>query len=73
MCILNPHNQTKKVFTSKLFRFSYLFVLLLLGGDIEICAGSQNMLSDFWNSRGFKIVHHTLEVQLVTTIFSNRL
>ena len=73
MSILNAHNQTKKVFTTKLFKFSYLFVLLLLGGDIEICTEPQNMLSDFWNSRGFKIVYHTLEVYLVTTIFSNRL
>ena len=53
--ILNAHNQTKKVFTTKLSRFSYLFILLLLRGDTEICPGRQNTLSDFCNGRGFKI------------------
>ena len=33
--ILNAHNQMKKVFATKLFRFSYLFMLLLLGGDFK--------------------------------------
>ena len=33
--ILNAHNQMKKVFATKLFRFSYLFTLLLLGGDFK--------------------------------------
>ena len=69
--ILNVHTQTKKVLTTKLSRFSYLFMLLLVGGGIEICPGPQNMFSDFCNSRGFKIVlqnvrgilsnHHLLE------------
>ena len=35
-------------------------MLLLLGGDIEICPGPQNTLSDFCNSRGFKIVHQNV-------------
>ena len=64
--ILNTYNQTKKVFTTKLSRFSYLFMLLFLGGDVEICQGPQNTLSDFCNSRGFKIVH-----QNVRSILSN--
>ena len=64
--ILNAHNQTKEVFTKKLSRFSYLFMLLLLGGDIEICPGPQNKLSDFCNSRKFKIVH-----QNIRSILSN--
>ena len=38
-----------------LSRFSYLFILLLLRGDTEICPGRQNTLSDFCNGRGFKI------------------
>ena len=69
--ILNVHTQTKKVLTTKLSRFRYLFMLLLVGGGIEICPGPQNMFSDFCNSRGFKIVlqnvrgilsnHHLLE------------
>ena len=58
--ILNAHNQTKKVFTTKLSRFSYLFMLLFLGGDVEICQRPQNTLSDFCNSRGFKIVHQNV-------------
>ena len=58
--ILNAHNQTKKVFTTKLSRFSYLFILLWLGGDIEICPGPQNTLSDICNNRGFKIVHQNV-------------
>ena len=58
--ILNANNQTKKVFTTKLSRFSYLLMLLLLGGDIEICPGPQNTLSDFCKSRGFKIVHQNV-------------
>ena len=37
--ILNAHNQTRSVFTTKLSRFNYLFTLLLLGSDIEICSG----------------------------------
>ena len=41
--ILNAHNHTKNVCTAKLSRFSYLFMLLLLGGGIEICPGPQNM------------------------------
>ena len=40
--ILNAHNQTKKVFTAKLSRFSSLFVLLLHDDDIDICLGPQN-------------------------------
>ena len=46
-------------------------MLILLGGDIDICPGLQNTLSDFCNSRGFKIAypnvkgvlrsHHLLE------------
>ena len=35
-------------------------MLLLLGGDIEICLGPQNTLSDFYKSRGFKIVHENI-------------
>ena len=35
-------------------------MLLLLGGDIEICLGTQNILSDFRKSRGFKIVHQNV-------------
>ena len=58
--ILNANNQTKKVFTTKLSRFSYLLMLLLLVGDIEICLGPQNMLSGFYKSRGFKIVHENI-------------
>ena len=58
--ILNAHNQTKKVFTTKLSRFSYLFMLLFLGGDVEICQRPQNTLSGFCNSRGFKIVHQNV-------------
>ena len=58
--ILNAHNQTKKGFTTKLSRFSYLSMLLLLGGDIEIHTGPQNMLSDFCISRGFKIIHQNV-------------
>ena len=45
--ILNANDQTKKFFTTKLPRFSYLLMLLLLGGDIEICPEPQNTLSDF--------------------------
>lgn len=59
-CILNTHNQRKNVFTTMLSRFTYLLILLLLGGDIEICLGRQNTLSDFCNSRGFKIVHQNV-------------
>ena len=55
--ILNANNQTKKVFTTKLSRFSYLLMLLLLSGDIEIRPGPQNTLSNFCKSREFKIVH----------------
>ena len=58
--ILNTQNQTQKVFTTKLSRFSYLFMLLLHGGDIETCQGPQNMLSEFFNSRRFKIVHQNV-------------
>ena len=58
--ILNANNQTKKVFATKLSRFSYLLMLLLLGGDIEICPGLQNTLSDFCKNRGFKIVHQNV-------------
>ena len=65
-CILNTHNQRKNVFTTMLSRFTYLLILLLLGGDIEICLRRQNTLSDFCNSRGFKIVH-----QNVRDILSN--
>ena len=57
--ILNVNNQTKKVFTTKLSRFSYMFMLLLLSGDIEICPGPQNTLSDFY-SRRFKIGHQNV-------------
>ena len=64
--ILNANNRTKKVCTTKLSRFSYLLLLLLLGGDREICPGPQNTLSDFRKSRGFKIVH-----QNVRDILSN--
>ena len=45
--ILNAHNQTNKVFTTKLPRFSFLFVLLLLGGDIEICPGPRTCHQTF--------------------------
>ena len=58
--ILNANNQTKKFFATKLSRFSYLLMLLLLGGDIEICPGLQNTLSDFCKNRGFKIVHQNV-------------
>ena len=58
--ILNANNQTEKCFTTKLSRVSYLLVLLLLGGDIEICPGPQNTLSDFCKSKGFKIVHQNI-------------
>ena len=50
----------KKVFATKLPRISYLLMLLLLGGDIEICPGLQNTLSDFCKNRGFKIVHQNV-------------
>ena len=52
-CILSVNNQTRKVFTTKLFRFSYL---LLIGCDIEICQGPQNTLSDFCKSIRFKMM-----------------
>ena len=58
--ILNTNNKTKKVFTTKLSRFTYLLMLLLLGGDIEICPVPQNTLLDFCKSRGFKIVHQNI-------------
>ena len=58
--ILNANNQTKKFFATKLSRFSYLLMLLLLGGDIEICPGLQNTLSDFCKNKGFKIVHQNV-------------
>ena len=58
--ILNANNQTEKCFTTKLSSVSYLLVLLLLGGDIEICPGPQNTLSDFCKSKGFKIVHQNI-------------
>ena len=32
----------------------------MLGGDIEICPGPQNTLSDFCKSSGFKIVHQNV-------------
>ena len=32
-------------------------MLLLLGGGIETSPGPQNALSDFFKSRGLKIVH----------------
>ena len=35
-------------------------MLLLLGGDIEICPGLQNTLSDFCKNKGFKIVHQNV-------------
>ena len=35
-------------------------MLLLLGGDTEICPGPQKTLSDFFTSRGFKIVHQNV-------------
>ena len=35
-------------------------MLLLLGGDTEICPGLQNTLSDFCKNRGFKIVHQNV-------------
>ena len=57
---LNTNNKTKKVFTTKLSRFTYLLMLLLLGGDIEICPVPQNTLLDFCKSRGFKIVHQNI-------------
>lgn len=57
---LNAHNQTKKVFTTKLPKFSYFFMLLLHGGHIEICSGPPNTLSVFCNSRGFKVVHQNV-------------
>ena len=60
LSILNAHNQTKKDFTTELSRFSYLFMLLLLGCDIDICQGSQNTLSDFCKSREFKIIHQNV-------------
>ena len=58
--ILNTNNKTKKVFTTKLSRFTYLLMLLLLGGDIEICPVPQNTLLDFCKSKGFKIVHQNI-------------
>ena len=54
--ILNANNQMKKAFTTKFSRF----LLLLLGGDTEICPGPQKTLSDFFTSRGFKIVHQNV-------------
>ena len=62
--ILNVHNQTKKAFSTKLSRFSYLFMLLLLSADIEICPGPQNTSSVFSNSRGFRIVHQNVRCML---------
>ena len=58
--ILKTNIQTKKVFTTKLSRFSYLLMLLFLSGDIEICPGPQNTLWDFCKSRRFKIVHQNV-------------
>ena len=45
---------------TKFSRFSYFFILLLLGGDIEVSLGPQNTLSDFCNSKGLKIVHQNV-------------
>ena len=58
--IWNANNQTKKVFTTHLSRFSYVLMLLLLCGDIEIWLGPQNTLSDFCKSREYKIVHQNV-------------
>ena len=69
--ILNASNQTKQCFTTKLSRFSYLVMLLLLGGDIEICPGPQSTLSDFCKSKGFKIVHQNVRGILSNLICSN--
>ena len=54
--ILNANGRTKKVFTTTLLRFSYLLMLLLLGGDFEICPGPQTRYQTFARA-GFKIVH----------------
>ena len=54
-CILNTHNQRKNVFTTMLSRFSYLLILLLLGGDSEICLGARTRCQTFATAEDLKL------------------
>ena len=54
-CILNTHNQRKNVFTTMLSRFSYLLILLLLGGDSEICLRARTRCQTFATAEDLKL------------------
>ena len=58
---LHDVNTQKKVFNSRYSGSSYLLLLLLMSGDVELCPGPcGDDMSNFYNCKGLKIVHQNV-------------
>ena len=43
------------MFTSKLSRCNYLFIIFLFGGDVDVCPGTENAQPESYNARGLRL------------------